>query len=120
MSKERSKGTRWESELLNKLAWIFPNHVITRAGTTKGAADEGDFLGGPFPIEAKSTKTLCIPLWVRKLRAKAATNRWTLLWHGDRRTADGKGLMVVDLEFGLELLKVWDQWRLWVQQDGGQ
>ncbi|HZU73568.1 MAG TPA: hypothetical protein VE990_12435 [Acidimicrobiales bacterium] len=108
MSRQRSKGTRWETELLNRLAWAFPNHVITRAGTTLGANDEGDFVGGPFPLEAKSTKTLCIPLWVRKLRAKAVTHRWALLWHGDRRTADGQGLMVVDVEFGLELLRSWE------------
>lgn len=109
MSRQRQKGTEWETELLNQLAWCFPNHVITRAGTTLGCNDAGDFVGCPFPVEAKSTKTMRLPEWLRKLRTKATAtgepNRWALFWHGDRRTQDGQELMIVPGEFGRVLLR---------------
>lgn len=101
MSRERAKGTRGENYFADMLKPIFPQ--IERA-PLKGVNDAGDYVNVPFPVESKNTRKPLFLEWVRRLRRKAPAYRWVLLWKGDMRTVDGRPLMVVDAEFGMDLL----------------
>lgn len=105
MSKQRAKGTRWETELLTELANIFPH--VERA-PLKGANDQGDFLNvNDWLLEAKNHKTPKFLAWADTCRTKTDTNHkpWAVLWHGDRRTRQGRPLALLDLDTFLELLE---------------
>jgi len=106
MSKARQKGTKFENELLEGLRKIWPDADRAKAGNPSN-----DFHGLPFPVEAKHRKTWAIPEWVRRIRAVAGgDHRWALVVaSGDRRKADSSTIMVVDWEFGQELLKGWKE-----------
>lgn len=107
MSKARDKGTAGENYFLEFLRVIWPT---AERAPLKGVQDKGDFVGVPLLVEAKHTKTILIPEWVRKARTKAE-GRWVLVWKGDTRTRDGKPLMVMDADFGFELLDLWERHR---------
>ena len=105
VSKARAKGTKFENEVLAGLQTIWPDADRAKAGNPSN-----DFHGTPFPIEAKHRKRWEIPKWVRLLRGAAGGgDRWALVVaSGDRREAESPGtLMVVDWEFGQELLRRW-------------
>ncbi len=105
VSKARAKGTKFENEVLAGLQTIWPDADRAKAGNPSN-----DFHGTPFPIEAKHRKRWEIPKWVRLLRGAAGgDDRWALVVaSGDRREAESPGtLMVVDWEFGQELLRRW-------------
>lgn len=100
----RAKGTRWEVELRTRLRKIFYPHYkgedddhplqrLDEAARHK-RADDGDFTGVPFAIEAKSTKRPMFQEWARKLEKKTG-KAWAIVWHGDRRVRTGTGPYVV-------------------------
>ena len=66
----------------------------------------------PFPVEAKHRKRWEIPEWVRRIRVAAGgDNQWALVVaSGDRRKSDSATLMIVDWDFGQQLLEAWDEW----------
>ena len=97
----RAKGTRGENYFLAHLRTVWP--TADRA-PLRGILDRGDFVNVPFPVEAKNTRKPLFQLWVRRLRLISPDHRWILVWKGDTRTADGRPLMVMDFELGLELL----------------
>ena len=103
----KSKGTAFETKLLEKLQVIWPR--LTRAAASSWSND----YTGPFPIEAKKRKTWAIPEWVRKLRRRATHdrtgNQWCLFVSpGDlRKEADLGDIMIVDADFGIDLLDAW-------------
>jgi len=105
MSKARAKGTKFENEVLAGLRTIWPGADRAKAGNPSN-----DFHGLPFPVEAKHRKRWEIPKWVRCLRsASGGGGEWALVVaSGDRRESESPGtLMVVDWEFGQELLRSW-------------
>ena len=106
MNKARQKGTRFENEVLDGL-----KNIWSEADRAKAGNPSNDFHGVPFPIEAKHRKRWEIPKWVRLLKAVAGgDNRWALvIASGDRREVDSMTLMVVDWDFGQELLQTWEK-----------
>ena len=106
MSKAREKGTRYEVALLTLLRLVFGSQV--ERAPLKGIQDAGDFVGVPFPIEAKNTEVLRLPEWVRRLRLIGG-KRFVLFWSGgDRRRKDSPGeLMIVPADFGRHLLDIY-------------
>ena len=102
----KAKGTRYEVELLAKLREVFGPQV--ERSPLKGILDAGDYVGVPFPIEAKNTKVLLIPDWVRRLRLLEAKPFALFCSGGDRRRKNTPGeLMIVDAAFGLYLLQLY-------------
>lgn len=121
MSKERSKGTAWETELKPQLRSVFypllPNtdklpdgtdHPLQRA-PLRGSADSGDFDGVPWLHEAKKTDVPHFLQWAKKA-VKKAGDRWVILWSGDRRKGDGPFVMLPH-SFYLELAAVYERQR---------
>lgn len=101
----RQKGTWFESWLRDNVLrpLYYPNysgpddeHPLQRlddAGRHKRAED-GDFIGVPYTIEAKSTQRPMFQQWARKLEKKVG-KAWCLIWKGDRRAKTGSGPYVV-------------------------
>lgn len=104
MSRQRTKGTRYETHLLTLLRRIWPQ--ARRAGTTLGGNDQGDFLNcGPWLIEAKHRATLAIPEWVRTADRKAGPLRpWLILTRTDKRSFPFD-LAVMQATVALELIQ---------------
>lgn len=103
MSKARAKGTEWETRLLPKLRAIFGDQV-ERAGTTLGCNDRGDFLGVPWPHEAKKTDVPHFLQWAKVLQKKSP-DEWAILWSGDQRRSDGP-FVLLPLEFYLQMARL--------------
>lgn len=82
MSRARQKGTKWETELLERLRSLFGPNV--HRAPLRGTQDAGDFVGVPWLHEAKSTKAPHFLEWARTAAKKHQD--WCVLWHGDRRT----------------------------------
>lgn len=100
MSKARSKGTSWESELLPLLRETFGPQV--ERAPLRGINDLGDFTGlpGDLILEAKKTDVPHYLQWAKICNKKA--KRWAILWSGDRRRGDGPFVML-PLDHYLEL-----------------
>mgnify|MGYP003151741500 CR=1 FL=1 len=98
----KSKGTKFENELLLQLQKVWPE-----ADRAKANNKSNDFHGVPFPVEAKHRKSWAIPAWCRALESVSDDGRWALVAAaGDRRSATAPPtIMVLPLEFGIELLK---------------
>jgi len=103
MSRARAKGTTWETELVPILANLFGPQV-DRA-PLRGVNDRGDFVGVPWLHEAKSTQVPRFLDWARTAQKKA--ENWVILWHGDRRKAEGPYVMM-SLELYGKLARCWD------------
>lgn len=118
----RAKGTGFENVVLARLRRVFGPGVSRSAAGT----ESNDFHGVPFPVEAKKRKTLAVPDWVRRIRkvaALASSDNYVpgkSGWHvegpwaifvcdGDKRRSGSFGeLMIVDANFGEELLLCWN------------
>jgi len=96
MSRSRAKGTDFESELLGPLRRVWP--AVTRAGTTKGPNDYGDFLNvGGWLVEAKKQDKWHLPAWIKTIQRKVSTraaaisfvDAWALIFAADRRVMAG-------------------------------
>ena len=98
----KAKGTKFENELLLKLRLVWPE-----ADRAKANNKSNDFHGVPFPVEAKHRKSWAIPAWCRALQEVSDDGRWALVAAaGDRRAANAPPtVMVLPLEFGIDLLK---------------
>ncbi len=70
-----------------------------------------------FAVECKHRKTWAIRDWIRKCRQHEPF-RWVIFaGDGDRRLSDSVGdVMVVDRQFGLELLDCWND-LTWTRKD---
>lgn len=105
----RKKGTSFENEVLDRLREAF-GPTVDRA---KAGNKSDDFSGVGFPVEAKHRKSWDLKGWIRKIQPVAAAHAHPKLWaifaaDGDRRRNDSVGtVMVVDAEFGYELLECW-------------
>lgn len=102
----KSKGTSFENEVVELLRPIWPQADRAKAGNPSC-----DVIGVPIPVEAKHRKAWDLKGWVRKIRAVAPTHRWAIFAaDGDRRKAESVGtLMVIDAQFGAELLAHWQR-----------
>lgn len=88
MSKQRQKGTGWETELLPHLRAAFGDQV--ERAPLKGVQDKGDFVGVPFLVEAKKTEVPRFLDWARTARKKVGAGQWwSIVWSGDRRKGEG-------------------------------
>ena len=74
MSKERQKGTAFESSLLPLLRSYYPD--ASRA-PLRGTKDEGDFIlpGAPFIIEAKNHNRMDLSGWLGEAKREAENAR---------------------------------------------
>ncbi|HEY8058751.1 MAG TPA: hypothetical protein VID94_08360 [Acidimicrobiales bacterium] len=102
MNRSKAKGTAYENELLADLRKIWPAADRAKAGN-----ESCDFVGIPFPIEAKHRKAWDLRTWIRKIRKVSTDGCWAIFAaDGDRRLATSIGdVMVVDREFGMMLLE---------------
>lgn len=101
MSRQRAKGTRWETELLTALRAVWPH---AERAPLRGIQDRGDFNAcNQWLLEAKNTTTPRFLEWARTARRKAGPDPWAVLWHGDRRADDGQPLALIDLTTFLHL-----------------
>jgi hypothetical protein len=100
MSKQRAKGTAWETELLGELRTVWPD---AERAALKGINDNGDFINVEgLQIEAKKTDVPHFLQWAKTAQAKVG--RWRVVWSGDRRRKDGPFVMM-SLQDWLELEK---------------
>jgi hypothetical protein len=73
----------------------------------KGTLDQGDYVNTPILVEMKATAQPHFLEWARTCRAKTGSEEWVLVWKGDLRKSGTRPLMLVDLDFGLDLLEAW-------------
>jgi len=99
MSKARQKGTSWETALLEPLRRVFGPQV--ERAPLKGTADNGDFTGVPYQIEAKSTAKPLFLEWARKANAKSYP--WAIVWKGDLRKNDQGPYVLMPFEHFCDL-----------------
>lgn len=92
MSKQRAKGTAWESELLPLLRKVFGPRV--ERNPLKGSADDGDFAGCGVLVEAKKTDVPHFLAWAKAAQKKRPDGDWRIVWSGDRRKGDGPFVML--------------------------
>lgn len=92
MSKQRAKGTGWESELLPLLREVFGPQV--ERSPLKGIQDDGDFVGCGLLVEAKKTDVPHFLAWAKAAQKKRPHGDWRIVWSGDRRRGDGPFVML--------------------------
>lgn len=102
----KAVGSQNERRLATKLQTVWPS-----AKRLQGNTKSNDFQGTPLTIEAKCRRVWAIPAWVREIRKVAPDGLWVLFVSPrDMRTVEDKvvgRLMVVDEDFGIELLDAW-------------
>ena len=107
MSRQRQKGTSFETAVCTVLAPWFP-YCERRA--LRGANDGGDIAGLPVVIECKNTKA--IDLAGACTEAEAAGKRcgvpWAAVIKRPRRGDPADAYTIIPLSFFAELLHVWD------------
>lgn len=101
MSASRAKGTKGENWFLPGLRWLWGDSV--ERAPLKGVQDNGDYVGVPYQIEAKSTKKPLFLEWARKATSKSWP--WVILWKGDLRKSEGP-YVLMPYEFYLALQDV--------------
>lgn len=101
-----SKRTGTEGE--NYIRDTYLTRIWPKATRDRSNAPSSDYLNTDVPIEAKRQATLLIPAWTRQLQTRHG-NLWALFAvPRDRRKKDAHpDLMVVNAEFGTELLLAW-------------
>lgn len=105
----KAKGTAEENRILERhIRPIWPQADRAKAGN-----QSNDIVGVPFPIEVKHRKTWALRDWVRKVTAVSDDGRWAVFaGDGDRRLSSSIGtVMIVDANFGTELLHAWNDVR---------
>lgn len=108
MSKQRAKGTRFESAVVAVMAQRFP-YVERRA--LRGKNDAGDLAGLPIPVECKNTRTLDLAGACREAETAAArlgAPGWAAVFKRPRRN-ERDAYAVVPLWLFAEMLWAWDQ-----------
>lgn len=98
MSRERQKGTHWETQIVNYLADQFPDHNIRRTGSADYGA--GDIVGisPELVIEAKNVQRYQLAAWVDQAETAAERNNAELavVWmKRSGRTSPGGGYVVM-------------------------
>lgn len=97
MSAVRSKGTRWETAIVDYLRAHGAPHAERRA--TAGAKDRGDVAGIPgLVIEAKSHTAMNLAGWLDEAEAERANDGAGLavVWHKRRgKTSAGDGYVTM-------------------------
>lgn len=107
MSRQRAKGTAFESAVVRVLAERFP-HCERRA--LHGANDWGDLCGVPVVVECKNTRAIDLAGGCTEAEKAAARlgSRWVAVFKRPRRN-ERHAYAVCSLEFMAELLWAWDQ-----------
>ena len=88
MSVSRSKGTRWESAIVDYLRANGAPHAERRA--SNGSKDRGDIAGVPAVVfEAKNERALALATWIDEAEAERRNDGAdvAVVWHHRR----GKG-----------------------------
>lgn len=107
MSKQRAKGTRFETAVCTVLAERFP-YCERRA--LRGKNDGGDIAGLPIPIECKNTVAIDLAggcTEAEKAAARLGLHGWAAVFKRPRRN-ERDAYAVVPLWFFAELLDAWD------------
>ncbi len=127
----KAKGTHGENEVVALLHSV----GLEDAHRTEAGKESWDIRGvGDWVIEVKYRKRWDLFKWIRVIRHVAdneppktkpigafgtteqiSTSPWAIFAiHGDRRTIDGAevgAVMIVDADFGAELMKHWIEWK---------
>ncbi len=108
----KAKGTKAENEIVALLHAV----GLEDAHRTEAGKESWDIRGvGDWVIEVKYRKRWDLFKWIRAIRHVAGEHPWAIFAiHGDRRTADGAevgAVMIVDADFGAELMKHWIEWK---------
>lgn len=84
MGRMTAKGTQYENDACEILRPAFPD---VHRREKHGANDKGDLrnLGWWELGEAKKWDRWNVPLWIRKVKKKIESNRWFIIFAGDRR-----------------------------------
>lgn len=104
----RRVGTSYENKVLERLRRAFGPQVERSAAGTKSR----DFVGTPFPVEAKKRKTLDVPGWVRNMRT-LGWDEWAIFCcPRDIRTASGFcEVVVIPADFAESLFKMYADYK---------
>ena len=106
MSKNKARGTAWESAIVAYLqANGFP-YAERRA--LRGNKDAGDITGVPgIAIEAKNHKSLDLGTWFREAEvgARNAAVRWFAVWHKRRQSGVANSYVTIPAWLFVELLR---------------
>jgi len=102
-------GRVLENRLLPKLQSIYGNQLALSTKNTKS----NDFTA-PIPIEAKRRKRWDMQAWVRKIKTVANDHQWVIFTSPKNLITDRDigAVMTVSEEFGLELLKCYEEAQL--------
>lgn len=105
MSKERAKGTAWES----RLAAYFREHGFPycERRATSGANDKGDLIVPGVVIEAKNQKSINLAGWVDEMvteKRNAGVAQGAVIFPR-RSHAAGRAYVVLELDDYLELIR---------------
>jgi hypothetical protein len=103
----KSKRTGTEGE--NYIRDMYVKQVWPFAERDRSNRPSSDYLGTePIPVEAKRQATLLIPAWTRELDKRHGPEWVLFAVPRDRRKKDAHpDLMIVNAEFGVELLQAW-------------
>lgn len=106
MSKQRAKGTAFESAVVRVLAERFP-HCERRA--LRGSHDGGDLCGLPVVVECKNTRAIDLAGGCTEAEKAGARlgSKWVAVFKRPRRN-ERHAYAVCSLEFMSELLDAWD------------
>lgn len=107
MSKERAKGTAWETSIVNYLTDHFPDHDVRRTGSADYGA--GDIVGihPELVIEAKNVQRHQLAAWVdqAELAAERQGAQLAVVWmKRSGRTSPAKGYVVMSGDTFTEIL----------------
>lgn len=108
MNKSKAIGTEGENYVVEQFRRVWPE--ANRHQTNKPG---NDIINVPFPVEVRRRATWEVPAWARSLAALHG-RIWALaLVPRDRRLASAPPtLLVLPIEFALEVLEGWD-WARW-------
>ena len=111
MSKEKARGTAWESAIVGYLHSWWPDADRL---PLKGTADEGDIRLFPWAcIEAKNQQRMALSEWVDEAsREGEQRNSWlNVVWHKrPRKTSPGYAYVTMDGETFVALLRLVEEY----------
>lgn len=97
MSRQRQKGTGFETELLPSLRDTFGEHV--ERAPLRGIGDDGDFTGcRGLLVEAKKHDSPRWSEWITTAARKRPDGSWRIVWSGDRRKANAGPFVLMPLD----------------------
>ena len=111
MSKEKAKGTTWESEIVTYLHKWWP---AVKRQPLQGKHDQGDIDLFPWAcIEAKNQQRLAISEWLDEANREGKNrNSWlNVVWHHrPRKASPGNAYVTMDGETFVAVLKLVEEY----------